>query len=295
MEQYDADHIDALADLCRSGFGEVEVHLHHDDDTSENLRTQLLSFKEILSQRHGMLSHHRETGEVAYGFIHGNWALDNSNPHGHYCGVNNELDILRETGCYADFTLPCAPERAQTRTINSIYYAVDDPQRPMSHNTGTLAGSAPPPPDSLLLIQGPLVLDWQHRKWGVVPRVENGCIQGNQPASIERLPQWLKARVQVPSRPDWFFVKLHTHGAPEENQAALLGEPMVRFHQALADLARTNRHFHFHYVTAREMFNLVKAAEQGWTGSVAGARDYELVWNASSLTSCQRELQGVTA
>ena len=51
---------------------------------------------------------------------------------------------------------------------------------------------------------------------------------------IERVDLWLRARVQVPTRPDWFFVKLHAHGAPESGQRVLLGEPMVEFHRALA-------------------------------------------------------------
>ena len=293
MEQYDPRHVGALAELCRAGYGEVEVHLHHDNDTAESLRRQLLLFKKILVEEHGLLARHRTSGEAAYGFVHGNWALNNSGPHGQHCGVNNELDILRETGCYADFTLPSAPEQAQTLTINSIYYAVGDPGRCRSHDTGTRAGSAPAPANGLLLIQGPLLFDWSHRKWGLLPRLENGCIQGNQPACIGRLPQWLRARVQVPTRPDWFFVKLHTHGAPERNQAVLLGEPMVRFHQALADLARTDANFHFHYVTAREMYNLVRAAEDGWAGPVAEARDYELVWNHSPLAVAERHLEAV--
>ena len=46
---------------------------------------------------------------------------------GRYCGVNDELTVLRETGCYADFTMPAAPDVSQTRTINAIYYAADDP------------------------------------------------------------------------------------------------------------------------------------------------------------------------
>ncbi|HZN68615.1 MAG TPA: hypothetical protein VFB66_25260, partial [Tepidisphaeraceae bacterium] len=62
-------------------------------------------------------------------------------------------------------------------------------------------------------------------------------------------------------------------------QAVVLGDPMVRFHETLARRAKENPQFHFHYVTAREMYNLVKAAEAGWTGSVADARDFELVWD----------------
>ncbi len=224
-----------------------------------------------------MLALERHTGKLVYGFIHGNWALDNSHPKGWCCGVNNELDVLRETGCYADFTLPSAPNPTQTRKINSIYYARDDPSRPKSHDVGTDAGVEPVPENALLLIQGPLLLDWGHRKWGLFPRVENGCIQANQPPSMERLDLWLKARVQIPTRPDWFFVKVYTHGAPEINQEVLLGEPMIRFHQALAQRAREDSHFHFHYLTAREMYNLARAASAGWNGSVAAARDYELV------------------
>src|SRR5205807_716124 len=78
--------------------------------------------------------------------------------------------------------------------------------------------------------------------------------------------------------PDWFFVKLHAHGAADENHDILLGEPMVRFHQALAHYAAEHPHFHFHYVSAREMYNLARAAEAGWKGSVAEARDFELLW-----------------
>jgi hypothetical protein len=192
--------------------------------------------------------------------------------------VNDEITILRETGCYADFTFPSAPSDTQPRKINSIYYAIDDPQRPCSHEHGGVdVGVAPQPPESLMLIQGPLVLDWHRRKLGILPSVENGCIQANQAQHIDRLPAWLAAGVRVPRRPDWFFVKLHTHGIPEGNREVLLGEPGQAFHRALAAKASQDVSFKYHYVTAREMYNLVRAAEAGWTGDVAGALDYELL------------------
>ena len=40
---------------------------------------------------------------------------------------------------------------------------------------------------------------------------------------------------------------------------AVLGEPMVRFHDALARRAAENPLFRYHYVTAREMYNLAQA------------------------------------
>jgi len=60
---------------------------------------------------------------------------------------------------------------------------------------------------------------------------------------------------------------------------------MIRFHEGLARRAREDERFHFHYVTAREMYNLVRAAEAGWRGSVADARDFELSWNGSIRSS----------
>jgi hypothetical protein len=177
------------------------------------------------------------------------------------CGVNNEIDVLLETGCYADFTLPSSPSETQTRKINSIYWAVGNDKRPKGHDWGVDVGTSPRPEKSLLMIQGPLLLDWKRRKWGMLPGIENGCIQGSQPPSMHRLDLWLRANIQVPSRPDCCFVKLHTHGANEFNMPVLLGEPMVRFHEGLRERADRDASFHYHYVTAREMGALAENEE----------------------------------
>lgn len=272
IDQYRSDHVESVAGLCREGFGEVEIHLHHDHDTPENLRTTLSAFTSLFARKHGLLGRGPDGG-IAYGFIHGNWSLDNARADGRWCGVNNELDILRETGCYADFTLPSAPSQTQTRTINSLYYVVDDPCRGKSHDTGTRVGTALRPPSSLMMIQGPLLLDWRRRK------LENACLQQSQLPTMSRLDRWVNARIGVPQRPDWVFVKLHTHGAPEANQRVLLGEPMVTFHRDLARRAQADENFHYHYVTAREMYNLARAAEAGFDGEVRDALDYEVVSN----------------
>jgi hypothetical protein len=266
-----------LAGLCRDGYGEVEVHLHHDNDTADNLRSTLLGFKRTLADRHGLLSRDKDTGEIVYGFIHGNWALDNARCDGRWCGVNNELDVLRETGCYADFTLPSVPSETQTNKINSIYWAVDDPNRPKSHNTGTDLGMRPRPANSLLMIQGPLTLNWARRKRGILPSIENACLQKSQPPDGNRLELWLRTCVNISTRPNWVFVKLHTHGVNEPNQDVLLGEPMVRFHELLQERAAQNPLFRFHYVTAREMANIALAADQGSEMTIQEARSFRYI------------------
>ncbi len=261
-EEYESEHLDRLATLCRQGFGAVEVHLHHDGDTSAELCGKLVRFRERLDS-HGLLQKD-ENGHSTYGFIHGNWALDNSHPEGRHCGVNDELTILRATGCYADFTMPSAPASCQTRMVNSIYYAVDDPLHPKSHDRGIPAAvGITPPADGLLMVQGPLIADWSRRRFHLVPGLENGDLQANHPPTIERWKLWLRAGVHVIGRPEWLFVKLHTHGAQEKNADMLLGMPMRRFHEAIAKWTTEHPGCKYYYVTAREMAMLVHQAESG--------------------------------
>ena len=283
VEEYDPVLLDMLADLCRQGYGEVEVQLHHHDDTADGLRETLGVAVRVLSERHGLLARRRGTGELAFGFVHGNWALNNSRPDGGWCGVNDEIRVLHETGCYADFTFPSAPDPTQPPTINRIYYAKGDPGRPFGHAYGVEVGRGPVPAGSLMMIPGPLLLHWRDRKWEILPRLENGCLQANQPATAGRVDLWLRARVQVPARPDWYFVKLHCHGAPESQWEALLGDPRVAFHRALDRRAAEDSRFHVHYVTTREMYNLVRAAEAGWGGAVSGALDFEIVRGGAAV------------
>jgi hypothetical protein len=277
IEQYDERHIESLAALVESGVAEIEVHLHHDADTSMNLQRRLLESVGLLRQRHGLLTQHSD-GSIAYGFVHGNWALDNARPDGRRCGVNDEISVLRNTGCYADFTLPAAPDVSQTRTVNSIYYAVDDPIRRKSHDRGVRAAvGRRPPSDGLLMVQGPLSLDWSRRKYGFLPGLEAGTLDhsaGNRPNS-SRFRQWLAAAVVVAGRPDWVFVKVHTHGALEHNAAVLLGPAMRQFHESILRHSREEG-MHLHYVTVREMANIVRAAEDGATGNPGIYRDYWL-------------------
>jgi hypothetical protein len=262
-EQYGPEHLDALASLCRAGFGDVEIHLHHDGDTGEGLAKTLCEFKTVLYERHGLLRRNPATQAIEFGFIHGDWALDNSSPDGRHCGVNNELQILRRVGCYADFTMPSAPAHTQTSKINSIYYATDNPNAPKSHDRGTNAAVRIPPSGDLLCIQGPLALNRHSRKWGIFPRIETGELSPDNPPSPNRTDLWIRQGIGVLGRPEWVFVKLHTHGAHEVSAAMLLGWALEATWSDLEQRYNDGRRFRLHYVTAYEMYRLVKHAEAG--------------------------------
>jgi len=260
VEEYQKGDMAILAEFCQQGFGEVEIHLHHDNDTSANLRRTLIDFKRTLHEEHGLLSKNKLTGELSYAFIHGNWALDNSRRDGRWCGVNDEITILKETGCYADFTMPSAPSETQTRKINSIYYAVDDPQRPKSHDWGEDAQLGKKG-EGLLMVQGPLGLNWGSRKYGLFPRLENGGLYPKIPVTKDRVSSWFKESVHVKGRPGSVFIKLYNHSAYEEMSGVFLKKGGLRELLTMVSDYCASEGSALHFVTARELTNVICAIE----------------------------------
>lgn len=273
-EEYRAEHLDKLVTLCAEGCGEIEVHLHHDRDTAAGLREKLTRFARELCERHGALPREPVTGNPQFAFIHGNWCLDNARPDGRWCGVNNELVVLQEAGCYADFTLPSAPSETQTSKINSIYYAIDDPERPKSHDNGVDVAVRGVPVGNLMIVQGPLALNWRRRKWGLLPRIENGDIRANALPSPDRVDLWVRQHIHVLHRPEWIFIKVHTHGTQECDMEALLGDPVDSMFSYLERAYNDGQRYALHYVSAREMYNIIKAAEAGLAGNPNDYRNY---------------------
>ncbi|WDS36907.1 hypothetical protein [Pseudoxanthomonas sp.] len=275
-EEYAEEHLDKLAALCAEGYGEIEIHLHHDNDTEDNFRETIDRFSNTLHERHGALSRDPDSGQLRFGFIHGNWCLDNSRADGRWCGLNNELILLRELGCYADFTLPSAPSDTQTRTVNAIYYATDDPLRPRSHDYGVAVRAGGSDSGDLLIVQGPLGLNWRERKWGLLPRIDSADVRRSCPPTPERVDAWVRTGIHVEGRPDWVIVKIHTHGTQERDMETLLGPSMDAMHVHLERSYNDGSKYVLHYVTAREAYNIIKAAESGHTGDPGQFRDFKL-------------------
>ncbi len=265
-----------VAEICRNGFGETEIHLHHHNDNSENLKKNLINFKNILSDEHGLLSKECDRSTIRYGFIHGDWALDNSSPDGACCGVNNEISILKETGCYADFTMPSAPSDTQTKTINSIYYAIDDPEKPKSHNTGKLSVAGKKNQPGLLCIQGPLGFNSKSRKFGIIPRIENGNLSVDMPITMDRIRIWVNSRISVSRRKNIIFVKLYTHGTQDKIMKWFFDQGALNelFNQ-LEAYCNTNK-IRLFYVSARQMYNVVKGLENDFNANPENLLNYKL-------------------
>ena len=275
-EEYKPQHIEKLAGICAQGFGEVEIHIHHDNDTAENFTSTMQNFLRVLDENHGVVPRDPETNEYRFAFIHGNWALDNSRLDGRWCGINNELKVLADLGCYADFTLPSAPSETQTSKINSIYYATGRDGQSKSHNDGVDMEVGKQGQGDLLIIQGPLGFNWKSRKYGLLPRIENADIRKSAPPTPDRVDLWVEAGIHVRKKPDWRFIKIHTHGTQEGDLDTLLGQPIDDMFSYLEEKYNDGNKYVLHYVSAREMYNIAIAAEAGEEGDPGQFRDYRI-------------------
>ena len=274
-EQYDEATIDLLADHCQAGWGEIEVHLHHGvshPDTAEHTASTLIKLRDSLVDR-GCLSRENGVGPARYAFVHGNWALANS-ANGRFCGVDEEMQILADTGCYADFTLP-APSSAQTSKINSLYECAVPLNQRAPHRRGQDLQCGHPPKTFPLIIQGPLLIDFGRRKKNsFLPGIENSELSGINPPTMRRLGLWQEAAITVLGRPDWLFIKLHCHGMAPGEELAMFGAPMKSFLKELVEGSQNGTDYKLHFVTMREMVNIILAACDQREGNPGEYRDY---------------------
>jgi hypothetical protein len=257
-----------LQKLVRDGYGEVELHLHHDNDTPASLEKELTDGIAYF-QRFGFLK--TVDGQTRFAFVHGNYGLDNGNGAA-FCGVNTELRMLKKLGCYVDHTFPALWREAQPPFVNAIYETVDD-DGPRSYKRRL-------PPDALgtgdmTMFLAPLVLvpSWNPRR--LFLEVEDANIHSTVPLTTARADQWIKANIHVPQKPEWVFVRAYGHGAMSDaDEEETLGP---RFDAVLTHLeSRYNdgTRYKLHYVTVREAYNLARAAAAGQQGQPAEYYDW---------------------
>jgi hypothetical protein len=263
--------IESIGQLVDAGLGEIELHWHHDHDDDQSFRRKLTEGMRIF-HRHGHMLPYRSDLPASFGFIHGNWSLDNSRGPA-FCGVDNEIEILLSQGCYGDFTFPALFNDGQPAMSNSIHYARDNGQ-PKSYNRGAHAKvGRRTSPDELMIMQGPLLINWKDWRFRWHPTFEDGDIKSEAThGEPVRVDSWIRRGIHVIGRPEWTFVKVFCHGA--QDHAAVLGPATERMFSYLEQNFNDGRRHRLHYVSARESFNIVRAAEDGKAGNPSQYRDY---------------------
>jgi hypothetical protein len=267
----------ALSEAAFRGLGEVEFHLHHAYDTHASYAGKLQAGLEWFS-RYGAMHTAESNPRHLFSYVAGNSALDNGCGNNALSGCNTELAALRDAGCYADFTFPALGTAAQPKTTNTIYYASED-GRAKSYDSGVPVAVGRPSSGDLMIFQGPTSFNWADGF------VDDGMLENSSPAHPRRLACWLSAHVHIPGRPEWVFIKLSTHGM--QNRASFLSASTEAMFAAMEHW--WNRPpFRLHYVTAREVYNIVKAAEAGHQGNPNDYRDFLVARPTNRLLACNR-------
>lgn len=255
QEEYRRDLLEGIAEMVRLGVGDVEVHMHHHNEKRESFIQKVSEYCQRLAGDHGLL--HQQNGHTVFGFIHGNWALDNSRPDGLCCGLNGEIRLLRDLGCYADFTMPSAPSATQGKIANRIYWCTNNSDdRPRSFDRGIEATAGGGRQGDLLMITGPLGVRFGER---LLPRLETGEIAGYDLATAVRVRRWFNL---APTIGEDLFLKLYAHGAPKRNLEPMLNGGLSSLFRLLADEAN-RRGIEIHWATAWQMYQAADKLMRG--------------------------------
>ena len=268
-----------LAELARAGFGEVEFHLHHDGDTAETLAPRDRSAPEDVRRARPPLA--RRASAFRWAFIHGNWSLANGRPDGNGAASTTSSLVLHELGCYVDLTFPSAPDPCQPDKVNQIYWPAGDLTKRRSYEHGERARVGAHHDDRLLMITGPLALRAQGR-WRAA-RERRDHRRRSADARRASRPGSIKASTSRagPSGSSSRSTRTARSRRPPTRCSATAAAAL---HAALAEYMRHGDQLH--YVTAREMFNVARAAMDGKTRRPERATS--TTWSRRRRSRCER-------
>jgi hypothetical protein len=81
---------------------------------------------------------------------------------------------------------------------------------------------------------------------------------------LQRVDQWVRTGIHVKGKRNWVFIKTHTHGSVD---APLVdGQPMSDAFSHMERNYNDGSRYVLHYLTAREVYNIIKAIEAGEPG-----------------------------
>jgi len=271
LDLIDEHELSQIKKLVDNGLGEVELHWHHSHKSSEEF---INDFNEGMAvfHKYGFMLPYRKGEHSCFSFIHGNWSLNNARGE-KFCGIENEIKILKDLGCYGDYTFPALFTDSQPKYVNQISYTNENVLG-NGYFTAREAEVGKPQKDSeFMIMQGPLAInykDWRH-KWH--PTIEDGDINKNHTqGSKSRIDCWIRQNIHVKNNPNWVFVKVFCHGA--QDYKSLTSEAMLDMYKYLESKYNDGEKYRLHYVTARESYNIIKAAEEGKEGNPNEYRDY---------------------
>jgi len=162
--------------------------------------------------------------------------------------------MLKECGCYADFTFPRPSGASEPAFTNSICFSKT------KTNQKKRAAVKNWPEEDLLIIDGPMGINWRNRRFCLFPRAENGEISARSRFTPHRARLWLDAAPQIEGDTKNLFLKLHAYGAVDSTVRYLFGESgMHDLYAYLEKYSIDNSDLILHYVSAYDMYRKIQA------------------------------------
>jgi hypothetical protein len=168
--------------------------------------------------------------------------------------------------------MPAATRECNPAQINSVFYARGDSSQRVPYRRGVRVQKNVPPADGLMMIQGPLH-PWFVKKTPLGFRVLTDALANGKPTTPRKIDCLVDTWIHVQGKCEWVIIKVSTHGAV--NAKVVLGDTMSAMFAHLETKYNAGR-FRLHYVTARELYNIIKAAEAGELGDPEEHRDYRI-------------------
>ncbi len=131
-------------------------------------------------------------------------------------------------------------------------------KRPKSYDYGENVKKNGIENGDIMIVQGPLHPFFLSNKiWSL--RVMGDAINGSPPVNNKRVDAWIKTNICVQGQSEFIFIKTHTHGATDRK--SVLGQEIEQIFEYLETNYNDGKNYFLHYVTARELYNIVKAIE----------------------------------
>jgi hypothetical protein len=147
--------------------------------------------------------------------------------------------------------------------VNKVFYAKGKVNCAKAYNRGEEVAVGSTQKDRLMIIQGPLGV----RPRGIgnffLPAIECAEISNINPLTSERIDFWVNTRIRVKGRNNLIFIKLHTHGAWEGCSRTWFDGSLDKMLDYFEKRYNDRGRYCLHYVSAREMYNVIKALEAG--------------------------------
>ncbi|MFH1894272.1 MAG: hypothetical protein ABIK83_16500 [Candidatus Zixiibacteriota bacterium] len=261
----DSTRLKLLSDFCKSGLGEVEYLLRSEFDTAFDAGQMLDDDLDILKSFGWAKT---VDSEVCFTVLRErpvSLRLDRE--------ICSSLSQLAAQGCYFDLSESDRHSTSRLTSVNSIYLVstrLDDAGL-YSDKCELVAGKLGR--GRLLVIDSPLLIDWSDWRDVYVPFVDDGKLTPGILADSRRVNSWIRADVHVTGQPNWIFVKLVIDSLLNVEPASHLIASIDRMLEYLQRLPNDGQ-YRVHFVTAREMYNIARAAEAGMSGNADDFRDY---------------------